>query len=416
MFSISFSYIQTVGIAVIFLLIGRFLVNRSPKLKNLTIPGAVIGSLIFAFIHLFLNLTDIGQFKLDTSLTDLFMVIYFTTIGLNASFKSLGSSTGNISKLILLTIVGIFLQNFLAIGVGNAFDLNPLLSLLAGSPALVGGAGTAAAVSPTIEAMGFPSAVTVGLTSATIGVVIGSISAGSFGGRLIRRNQLSSKDAATLDDAAQQREAAEERDEDEDDDRATIFSKSIYRTICLIFICMFLGSYVTAAINAFIGQFVSGVQFPIIIGPMLVGATIRNLADRYDIEGNVIDLEGISAISNISLDLFLAMTIIALELWTIFDVALPIIIIILLEAVVTIAFAYVVVFRFMGKNYDAAMMTTGFIGYAMGSSSNAMAAMKSVRSKFGASPVAFLSIAIVGGLFTDFINVLVIYGFIGFYG
>ncbi len=128
------------------------------------------------------------------------------------------------------------------------------------------------------------------------------------------------------------------------------------------------------------------------------------------------DPTGVSAISPIALDLFLGLMIVSLELWTIFDIAVPMLIIIALEAVVTIAFAYFIVFRVMNKDYDAAIMTTGFIGFGMGLSSNGMAAMRSVTRRYGPSPQAFLTVAVVGGLFIDFINVIAIYGFIGWLG
>lgn len=402
MFEINFNIYQSIGIVVIFIFFGNWLQRRFDWIANLTVPSAILGGLFFAIFNMLIHELDMGAFVIDTSLNEFFMVIYFTTIGFNASFKALGNSRNTVLKFLGLSVVAIFLQNFLAIGVGNIFNIDSLVSLLLGSPALVGGPGTAAAIAPTIQNMGHPEAMTVGLTAASIGIVIGSVTAGSVGNKLIDRHDLSANDPDASNESSLSNIT---------ENSGELTANRIYKSALLIFLAMFFGSYVTEAINGIMGLFVTGISFPVIIGPMLVACLMRNISDTMN--EPFVDTTGVGVISPIALDLFLGLTIVSLELWTIFEIAIPMLIIIALEAVVTILFAYFIVFRFMNKNYDAAIMTTGFIGFGMGSSSNGMAAMRTVTRKHGPSPQAFLTVAIVGGLFVDFINVLIIYGFIG---
>lgn len=402
MFEIYLNIYQSIGIAVLFLFLGHWLQRRYQWIANMTIPAAITGGLFFAFFNMLIRQLNIGVFYLDTSLTEFFMVIYFTTIGFNASLKVMGKARNTVLKFLGVSVIAVFLQNFIAIGVGNVLNVDSLLALLLGSPALVGGPGTAAAIAPTIEQMGHPEAMTVGLTAASLGIVIGSFSAGSVGEKLIDRYGLTVKDPN-----AENESELDEIQEDSD----VLTAERVYKSALLIFMAMFIGSYVTEAINWVMGFFVSGISFPVIIGPMLTASVIRNISDSVD--EPFVDIEGIGVISPISLDVFLGLTIVSLELWTVFDIALPMLVIIAIEAVATILFAYFIVFRVMNRDYDAAITTVGFIGFGMGSSSNGMAAMRTVTNKHGPSPKAFLTVAIVGGLFIDFINVVLIYGFIG---
>ncbi len=402
MFELELNIYESIGIAVVFLFFGRWLQRRYRWIANLTIPAAIIGGLIFAVFNMLIYQLDIGVFYLDTSLTEFFMVIYFTTIGFNASLKAIGTARKTVLKFLGVSVIAVFLQNFLAIGMSQLFKIDSLLALLLGSPVLVGGPGTAAAIAPTIEQMGHPEAMTVGLTAASLGIVIGSLSAGKVGEHLIKRHHLTAKNTEL-----EEEEALEKINEDTD----VLTAERVYKSALLIFFAMFIGSYVTEAINWVMGFFVNGISFPVIIGPMLSASVLRNISDVA--EKPFVDVKGISAISPISLDIFLGLTIVSLELWTVFEIAVPMLLIIAAEAVVTILFAYFIVFWVMNKDYDATIMTVGFIGFGMGSSSNGMAAMRTVTRKHHPSPIAFLTVAIVGGLFIDFLNVILIYGFIG---
>lgn len=403
--------IQSVGIAVLFLTIGKWFVNRVKFLQKITIPAAVVGGLLFAIVNTIFYILDIGAIVLDTTLNEFFMVIYFTTIGFNASLKTIKDSGSIVVKFLLLTIGIIFIQNFVGIISANFLGVDPLLGLILGSPALLGGHSTVAAVSPTLQGLGLDSALTVGITGATLGITIGSITGGTVGSSIVRKNNLSPNVKNVDNQVVENADVAEELTSANE---SNLSYKGISHMIAVTFIAMFIGTFVTDAVNAIMANFVEGITFPVVLGPLLVAAIFRNISDAMD--KPFIDTDNLQVVSSNSLDIFLSLTIVGLQLWTIFDVAIEMVVIVLLVALVTFIYSTGLVYRIMGKNYDAAIMTSGFIGFAMGSSSNAMASMRSVTRNYGPSPLAKLTVSIVAGLFADFINILIIYGFLAFLG
>lgn len=403
---IQLNVVQSLGIAVLCLCLGHGLIRHSPLLARTTIPAAIIGGFIFALANAIGFISQTVHFISDSQLASFFMVFYFVTIGFNASLKALSQSRSTVFKFFFWTVVVIFAQNILAILIGRLLDFPPLLALLVGSPSLVGGPGTAAAVAPSIQALGYDQALTVGLTAATIGIVVGSMFAAPLGNRLIQNHQLYDPDQSSP--TAQ----APASVSDQGESGTTLTCQGVYQATLLIFIAMFIGSFITTAINLFVGRFIQGISFPIVLGPMLVAFIMRNISDRLD--RPFVESAGLDTLSTLSLDIFLALTIIGLELWQIFYIALPMLIIISILSLLTLAFAYFILFRLMNGTYDAAILSAGFMGFAMGTSSNAMAAMQSLTDRYEPSPLAVLTVSIVAGLFVDFTNVLIIYTFIGF--
>ncbi|WP_195852530.1 sodium/glutamate symporter [Aerococcus sanguinicola] len=404
MLTIEFDSIQSMGFAVLTLLFGKWIINTFPKLEEYSLPPAIVGGLIFAIVNTILRLANLMVIKIDTEYAMLFMVIYFTTIGFEASLQALVRAKGIVSKFLFVSILAIFVQNFLALGLGKAFGIPGPLALLLGSPALVGGPGTAAAVSPSIEALGFDTATSVGVIAATLGIVLGSVSGGPVASTAIKKHNLSAKDPDASANTGDRYKSHSQRQKMTGERIAVM----LYGTLVVIF----LGIFVTKLLNFFVGYLVGGISFPLYIGPMIVAATVRNISDARD--KPILDDEALGFTSDISLNIFLSLTMVGLELWTILDMAIPMLIIIALEAIITIAFARYVVYKLMGNNYDAAVMTAGFIGFGMGSSSNAMACMQQLTKEYGPSPLAFLAVSIVGALFIDFVNIFMIYGFINF--
>ena len=72
--------------------------------------------------------------------------------------------------------------------------------------------------------------------------------------------------------------------------------------------------------------------------------------------------EEIDTMGNMFLSIFLAMALAGLKLWELIDLAMPMVICLVLQCVVMFLFSYFVVFNVMSRNYDAAVMTAGFIG------------------------------------------------------
>ena len=201
MIEVKMDLLQTIGLAGVTVIVGYWVKDR--WLKKLTIPAAVIGGLIFAILNTIFYQLGIGYITVDTGLNNFFMVLYFTTIGLGASIKSSRGLGKSILLLLGLTIVAIFVQNFVAVGIGTALGVDSLVALMMGSTPLVGGPGCVAAIAPAVEKLGYPQAMTAGMISATIGISVGGLLAGPIGSRIIERHKLSTvKDEKTYESEA----------------------------------------------------------------------------------------------------------------------------------------------------------------------------------------------------------------------
>ena len=404
--TIQLNMIQSIGLAVVFLLIGKGIKNNIPLFSKYAIPSPVIGGLIFSIIHMVLRQSNIILFEFDTTLQTFFQTMFFCTVGFNASLKMLKIGGKKIFIFLLISTVFAFLQNVLAVGLSKVVGINPLLALLTASPALTGGHGTSAAVAPSVEALGFPEALTVALTAATFGLIAGSLIGSPMANRLIIKDDLlNKKKAHPSDDANFDLSIVETK-------KTMLDTNKISMAFFQILIAMAIGTYLTDALNKFVGQWFNGVTFPVYIGAMLVAAIIRNISDNSTLFKA--PLEEIEVVGEVSLNLFLGMALITLKLWHLIDLALPMLILLLAQCVMMYLYGIFVSYPLMGKNYDSAVIVAGLTGFAMGSTSNAMANMNSVTEKYVYSKTAFFVVPIVGSLFIDFINIGIIYGFIGF--
>lgn len=404
--TIQLNMIQSIGLAVVFLLIGKSVKKNIPLFSKYAIPSPVIGGLIFSIIHMILRQSNIIFFEFDTTLQTFFQIIFFCTVGFNASLKMLKIGGKQIFIFLIISTVFAFLQNALAVSLAKVIGINPLIALLTASPALTGGHGTSAAVAPSIEALGFPEAMTVALTAATFGLIAGSLLGSPMANRLINKYNLVNKKKCQLsDDVDFDLSIVETK-------KTTLDTNKISMAFFQILIAMAIGTYLTDALNTFVGQWVNGVTFPAYIGAMLVAAVIRNISDNTTLFKA--PLEEIEVVGEVSLNLFLGMALITLKLWHLVDLAIPILILLLAQCIMMYLYGMFVSYPLMGKNYDSAVIVAGLTGFAMGSTSNAMANMNSVTEKYLYSRTAFFIVPIVGSLFIDFINIGIIYGFISF--
>ena len=404
--TIELNMIQSIGLAVIFLLVGKAVKNNISIFSKYAIPSPVIGGLIFSIIHMILRQSNIILFEFDTTLQVFFQTMFFCTVGFNASLKMLKIGGKQILIFLLISTVFAFLQNVLAVCLAKVVGINQLLALLTASPALTGGHGTSAAVAPSIEALGFPEALTVALTAATFGLVAGSFLGSPMANRLIQKNDLVNKKLNTpSNDADLDLSLVESK-------KMMLDTEKISMAFFQILIAMAVGTYLTDALNKFIGQWFNGVTFPVYIGAMLTAAIIRNISDNSNLFKT--HLEEIEVVGEVSLNLFLGMALITLKLWQLIDLAFPILILLLAQCIMMYLYGMFISYPLMGKNYDSAVIVAGLTGFAMGSTSNAMANMNSVTEKYIYSKTAFFVVPIVGSLFIDFINIGIIYGFIGF--
>ncbi|WP_066715818.1 sodium/glutamate symporter [Clostridium sp. Marseille-P299] len=403
---IQFNMIQSIGVAVIFLLIGQTIKKAVPIFSRYAIPSPVIGGLIFSILHLLLRQSNIASFEFDATLQTFFQTMFFCTVGFNASFKMLKIGGKKILVFLSISVVLAILQNLLAVGLSGVLGISPLIALLTASPSLTGGHGTAAAVAPSIEALGHPEALTIGLTAATFGLIAGSLLGSPMANRLIlKHNLMNKKNSQPSDEINIDLPIVETK-------KTILDTNKINKAFFQILIAMAIGTYLTDILNTLVGHWYDGVTFPSYIGAMLVAAVIRNISDNSTRFNTPI--EEIEVVGEVSLNLFLGMALITLKLWHLIDLALPMLIILLAQCIMMYIYGVFISYRFMGKNYDSAVMVAGLTGFGMGSTSNAMANMNSVTEKYGYSKTAFFIVPIVGSLFIDFINIGIIYTFIGF--
>ena len=405
--TLTMNMVQTTGFAIIVLLIGMLVRKKVRFFTKYCIPAPVIGGLIFSIVTTILRSANILEFDFDTTLQSFFQIMYFCTIGFAASFKMLKVGGSKVVKFLVIASIFALLQDVLAVGLADTVGIEPLLALMTASPALTGGMGTSAAVAPSVEALGYSAATTVAVTAATFGILCGSVMGGPVATRLIERHDLFRK--------FQTRTTKEDSFDLSilEDKKKFLSSKTICSGMFVILLCMGIGAYVTNGINSVVGNFVDGVSFPAYLGAMLIACIFRNVTDHSTVFGELLK-EEMDALGDAARNVFLGIALMSLELWELVNLAIPMLILLLLQVVLAYIFANFICFPLMGRDYDAAMISCGLIGFGMGSTSNAIANMDAVSAKYAYSKTPYFVVPIVGALFIDFINIFIIFGFIGF--
>lgn len=394
---LKFDIFQTMALATIVFFIGKYMKNKISFFSKYCIPSPVIGGVLFSLIVLILKLTNTATITLDTTLQNIFMTVFFTSIGFTASFKVLKKGGIHLIIFLIISTLLIISQDILGVSLAKLFNLDPLLGLCTASIPMVGGHGTAGSFGPLFEGMGIKGATTVSFASATFGLVMGSLIGGIIAKNLIERYKIETPKHSD-DHSIPVSDFHQEND-------AILSNERLMRAMSLIFIAMGIGSIISKFLQDL------GLTFPSYIGAMLAAAIIRNICDIKKI--SLKDKE-IEVIGNISLSFFLSMALMGLKLWELFDLALPMIIMLIGQTILMAFFAYVITFRAMGKDYEATVFASGLCGFGMGATPNAIANMDALTAKFGFAPNAYFTVPIVGCLFIDFINSTVITLFVNF--
>lgn len=390
MTTIKLDMYQTLGLAIVLLLLGTWIKSKLNVLQKYFIPAPVVGGLLFSLLMLVGHSMEIVTFDFDSNLRNFFMVVFFTSVGFLASFSLLKKGGLAVGLFLVAAVVLVILQNGVGVALAKAFGLNPGIGLAAGSIPLTGGHGTSGAFGPYLEERGVTGATVVAIASATYGLVAGCIIGGPIAKKLMEKFNLTCKDET-------EKEVAEAEAEEE-----KVTEESIFRATCLIGIAMGLGASITPIIKNL------GLALPAYLIPMLIAAVMRNIIDGTS---KKTPINEISIIGNVCLSLFLSMALMSMKLWQLADLALPLITILLVQTVVMGLFAYFVTFNLMGRDYDAAVMATGHCGFGMGATPNAIANMEAFTSVNGFSTKAFFVVPLVGSLFIDFFNAFVIQSF-----
>lgn len=390
--------VQTLAFAGLALFLGYALCRVVPLFSRYNLPAPVIGGLAVALAVLVARRYEVTLFTLDTSLQAPLMIAFFTTIGVNASVALLKLSGRQVVIFLLLASGFAIVQNLLGMAVAMGFGLHPLFGVLAGSTTLTGGPATGLAFAPLFEQAGVAGAESIAVASAMAGIVCGGLLGGPVATVLIRRHKLYGGVRLGKPDES----AAEPTGARDTPDFATRESAAL-KSIVVILVAMWAGAGVSAGLSA------AGLTLPAYVGAMMVGALIRYLDDRTGWIG--LPVATTDLIGNVCLALFLAVALMNLKLWELAGLAAPLLVNLGLQVALVALFCGVV-FRVMGRDYDAAVMGGGFIGFMLGTTANAMAVMRTLVERYGMAPRAFLVAPLVGAFFIDFTNALIITGFI----
>lgn len=384
---------QTLALSVVVLMLGQFLKQKINFLEKFCIPSPVVGGLIFSVLTCILYSTGVVEFTFDDTLREVCMVFFFTSVGFQANLKVLKSGGKALAIFLGLVIALIFMQNLLAVGVSHLIGLDSLVGLCTGSIPMVGGHGTAGAFGPVLEDFNVQGATTICTAAATFGLVAGSLIGGPIGKRLIEKKHLLDTIVTEDDSLLIEEEKKHER-------HSNMYAAAVFQLI----LAVGLGTIISELLTK------TGLTFPIYIGAMIVAAIVRNVGEysgKFDIYmGEINNLGGIC------LSLFLGIAMITLKLWQLAELALPLMILLGAQLLLIFLYTYFVVFRVMGKDYDAAVLAAGTCGFCMGATPNAMANMQVLCDRYAPSVKAYLLVPLIGSLFADFINSLVITLFI----
>lgn len=386
---------QTMAVAVVALLLGKFLRNKIYIFNKFCIPSPVIGGLVFAILTCICYNVGIAEFEFNDVLKEVCMVFFFTSVGFQANLKVLKQGGKSLIVFLVLVFVLILSQNFLAVGLSKLINIEEYIGLCTGSIPMVGGHGTAGAFGPVLEDFGVSGATTFCTAAATYGLIAGSMIGGPVGSRLVEKYNL-------LDTVSQEDDSFLVEEEKKHERHVSMYPSAVFQLILAV------------GAGTIISYFLSltGLTFPIYIGAMISAAIIRNVSEftgKYTIYmGEINDMGGIC------LSLFLGMAMITLKLWQLASLALPLLILLAGQTLLMFVFSRFIVFKIMGKDYDAAVLAAGTCGFGMGATPNAMANMQAICEKYVPSVKAYLIIPLIGSLFADFINSLTITFFINF--
>lgn len=395
MLNLKLDMIQSIGLAIILLLIGRKCRKRFKILEKYCIPSPVVGGLLFAILTLLLRNFNILEFSFDDVLQKFFMTMFFTSVGFNASIKVLKKGGVKVLIFLIVAIGLILIQNIVPILIANILNVDKSIALMTGSTALTGGHGTAAAISQSIHST---KAASVSIASATFGLVAGSMIGGPITSRIIKKKNLLSKYMSDNNKEV----VDHEETFFEEVKKGTLNGEKFARAFFTILLAMAIGTLFNDLF-----KYLGIKNLPYYIGPMFVASIIRNVTDTVDSLVNS-PMEEISVVENISLNLFLSMSLMTLRLWELIDLAIPIAVLLLIQTVVTALYARYVTFNVMGADYDAAVIVAGHCGFGMGATPNGITNMETICDKYKYSKIAFFTVPIVGALFIDFFNVSII--------
>lgn len=387
--NIKLDILQSLGLAIIALIIGMGLKKKISWLRTFFIPAPVIGGLIISLGVFILGQAGLAYFEFDKILQDFFMNIFFTAIGLSASFAMLKKSGSLGLRLAIAIIILLPLQNIIGVALSKVLGINPLHGIAMGSTSMTGGIGSAISFGKIMEDLGASGSTSIGVAAATFGLLAGSLVGGPTAKRLINKYDLKTRGSQS--------------NLDRNKISALINQASLTQAIIIIGLAALLGTFINKILA------LTGLNFPYYVGCQFGGLIVRNI---YDILKKPINMTNIDTVGNISLNLFLSLALINLNLSAILSLAGPMVIIMLAQAIFISLYTSLVTFNLLGRDYDAAVMVAGHCGVGLGQTPNAMANMEAIIEEKGPADVAMFIFPIVLAIAVNLTNPIVITFFI----
>ena len=403
--------IQTVTFAGIVLFMGYRVRQFIPPLARYNVPAAVIGGILTSCAILLLRGQGIELLAFDTTLQSPLMIAFFTTIGFGASVSLLRTGGPYVVVFFAVATIAAVGQNLIGILLTLPLGMHPLFGILCGSVALTGGPATGLAFAPLFEQAGVGGAATIAVASAMVGIVSGGLMGGPIGTALIERLHLQVPGrAAGLIEVPPATQIVEDRMTEPPTTAPSGEDKESYlllKSLVVILVAMWVG---TGLSNWF-----ASLQFtlPAYIGAMFVAALFRNVDDVSRVLG--LSQKTIDDIGSVSLSLFIVLALMTLRLWELAELALPLLVILIVQVLFIGAVCFWPMFRLMGRDYESAVISGGFCGFMLGTTANAMANMEALVERYGPAPRAFLVVPMVGAFFIDFTNAVIITLFVNFW-
>ncbi|EJO9866320.1 sodium/glutamate symporter [Vibrio vulnificus] len=394
-----------VAISVLFL--GHFINAKLPILRKFNIPEPIVGGLIVACIITILHFRGI-DLEFNLPLQNTFMLMFFSTVGLAANYTQLLKGGAKVFLFLAVASVYIVIQNGVGVSLASMLGLDPLMGLIAGSITLSGGHGTGAAWSQTFaDNYGMSNTLEIAMASATFGLIIGCLIGSPVAQRLVDKHNVESEYGRGSKTHEKFPELVTYNEYEED----KVTAKKVIEKLFFLIICVTGAKYVEQWVSTYE---IKWLMIPDFVYALFIGVIITNFLEVTKIRK--LDAETVDMLGTVSLSLFLAMALMSLKLWNIFDLAIPFLVILAVQSVVLALFTYYVTFKVMGSNYDAAVIAGGHCGFGLGATPTAVMNMGSIVNRFGPSPQAFMVVPIVGAFFIDIVNLIVLQGFISFMG
>ncbi|WP_338998406.1 sodium/glutamate symporter [Fusobacterium animalis] len=404
---INFDMFTTLMLAVLAIYFGDFLRKIFPILKKYCLPASVVGGTVFAVISLLLFKTGTVKLGFDhETINQLFYCIFFAASGAAASMALLKKGGKLVLIFAILAAVLATFQNGIALVIGKFMNIDPLISMMTGSIPMTGGHGNAASFAPIAVKAGAPAAKEVAIAAATFGLISGCMLGGPFGNFLVKRFKL--EDSTSLNN-----EAMEEIDVEGETGSILVNKPNVIQAVFLMCIAIGIGKLIELGLKSIQESTGWKVALPIHVCCMFAGIVIRLIYDRKEGNHDVL-YESIDIVGEFSLALFVSMSIITMKLWQLSGLGLALVVLLIAQLVLIVVFCYFLTFRLLGKNYDAAVMAVGHMGFGLGAVPVSMTTMQAVCKKYRYSKLAFFVVPVIGGFISNLTNAVIITKFLEF--